>query len=78
MFTYNISMKKVIKKIQKNTKNDLVIYQARSGAIEFRGDFNKETIWATQAQIAEIFSVNSQAITKHITNIYYIRNIPII
>ncbi|MCX6757778.1 MAG: virulence protein RhuM/Fic/DOC family protein [Candidatus Nomurabacteria bacterium] len=63
-------MKKVIKKIQKNTKNDLVIYQAKSGAIEFRGDFNKETIWATQAQIAEIFGVNSQAITKHITNIY--------
>ena len=63
-------MKKVIKKIQKNTKDDLVIYQAKSGAIEFRGDFNKETIWATQAQIAEIFGVNSQAITKHITNIY--------
>ena len=35
-----------------------------------RADVRKETIWATQAQIAELFDVNSQAITKHFKNIY--------
>jgi len=51
-------------------KRKLIIYQAKSGAIEFRGDFDAQTIWGTQKQIANIFNVNSQAITKHIRNIY--------
>lgn len=54
----------------KNKLNNIVIYQAKDGAIEFRGDFDKNTIWGTQKQIANIFNVNSQAITKHIKNIY--------
>ncbi len=51
-------------------QKQLVIYQNKSGAIEFRGDFKRETIWGTQKQIAKIFGVNSQAITRHIKNIY--------
>ena len=49
---------------------DMVIYQTKSGAIEFRGDFAHETLWATQAQIAEIFGIERSVITKHIGNIY--------
>jgi len=52
------------------TNKDLVIYQTKNGAIEFRGDFRKETIWATQAQIAELFGVKRPAITKHLKNIF--------
>ncbi len=51
-------------------KRDVLIYQAKNGEIKFRGDFSGDTIWATQKQIAEVFGVNSQAITKHIGNIY--------
>ena len=47
----------------------LVIYQAKSGAIELRGDFERETIWATQAQIADVFVAERSVITKHIRNI---------
>lgn len=50
--------------------NDLVIYQTSSGEIGFRGDFSHETIWATQAQIAEVFGVTPQNVTMHIRNIY--------
>lgn len=56
--------------MQKANKSQIVIYQAKSGAIELRGDLDRQTIWATQAEIAKIFAVNSQAITKHIKNIY--------
>src|SRR3989338_826084 len=56
------------KKIAKN--KEMVIYQAKNGAIELRGDFRRETIWATQAQIAEIFNVTPQNITLHLHNIY--------
>ncbi|MFH1173381.1 MAG: virulence protein RhuM/Fic/DOC family protein [bacterium] len=53
------------KKINKN----VVIYQTKSGAIELRGDFARETIWATQMQIAEAFEVNVRTINEHIKNI---------
>ena len=46
-----------------------VIYQAKSRAIELRGDFERETIWATQAQIADVFAAERSVITKHIRNI---------
>jgi predicted transcriptional regulator len=51
-------------------QNNLILYQASNGSIEFRGDFSQETIWATQAQIAEVFGVTSQNVTMHIRNIY--------
>jgi hypothetical protein len=51
-------------------ENKIVIYQAPSGAIELRGDFSRETIWANRMQMAEMFGVNPQAISKHIGNIY--------
>lgn len=45
------------------------MYQAKSGALELRGDFGKETVWATQAQIAEVFQIERSVVTKHIGNI---------
>ena len=50
--------------------NKPVIYQTKSGEIKLRGDFDKDTIWATQKQIAEIFEIERSVITKHIRNIY--------
>jgi len=50
--------------------NQIAVYQTKTGAIEFRRDLKNETIWATQAQMAEVFGVNSQAVTKHLKNIY--------
>ena len=55
---------------KKFVKNEVVIYQAPSGAIELRGDARKETIWATQAQIAKAFAVDVRTINEHIKNIY--------
>lgn len=51
-------------------KKEVIIYQAKNGAIELRGDFSRETIWANRMQMAEMFGVNPQAISKHIQNIY--------
>jgi prophage maintenance system killer protein len=50
-------------------KNKSVVYQAKSGAIELKGDIKHETIWATQAQITEIFNIDRTVVTKHIGNI---------
>jgi len=55
---------------KKKENKQIVIYQAPSGAIELRGDFSGETIWATQANIAELFGTKRPAITKHLRNIF--------
>jgi len=55
---------------QKNNKqNELVIYQTKAGEVKLRGDFEQETIWARQNQIADIFDVERSVVTKHIGNI---------
>lgn len=48
----------------------IAIYQAPNGAIEFRGDYEQETIWGTQRQIAELFGVDVRTINEHLINIY--------
>ena len=60
----------MIKKIiQKNTKS-LVIYQAPNGQIQFRGDFQHDTIWATLDQIAQVFGRDKSVISRHLKNIF--------
>lgn len=48
----------------------LIIYQAKSGAIELKGDLKTETIWATQKQLAQVFRVNIRTVSEHIKNIF--------
>ncbi len=55
---------------RKLPKGSIVIYQAKNGAIELRADIQKETIWASLNQIAELFGVQKPAISKHIKNIF--------
>ena len=58
-------MKKDLNKI----KNNIVIYQSPSGSIEFQGDFKKETIWATQTQIVQLFNIDQSVVSRHINNL---------
>jgi len=58
----------MLKKIPKN--RGVIIYQAKTGAIELRGDFTRETIWASQAQIVDLFGVDQSVVSRHIKNIF--------
>jgi Cu2+-containing amine oxidase len=54
-----------MKKIEKS--KGVVIYQAKSGAIELRGDFKRQTIWANRMQMAEMFGAGDfQAYSKYL------------
>jgi len=66
MICYNSS--KYMNKIKKEQR--VLVYQAKSGAIEFRGDFVKETIWASLDQIALIFGRDKSVISRHIKKIF--------
>ena len=49
-------------------KGEIVLYQPE-GEVRLEVRVENETVWLTQAQMAELFDVQRQAITKHIKNI---------
>jgi len=51
-------------------KNEIILYRPDEIAEHIEVRFEDDTAWLTQAQVAELFGTNSQAITKHIKNIY--------
>lgn len=55
--------------------NNVVIYQSKAGALELKADLSRETIWLTQDQIADLFNVQKSAISKHIKNIFNIKEL---
>lgn len=59
----------------KEKTRDVVVYQTKSGAIELRGDNVHETVWATQAQIADVFWVDVRTVNEHIKNIYKMKEL---
>lgn len=58
--------------MQENTKESLgeiIIYKAESGP-EMKVNLIDETVWLTQAQMAELFGKDRDTISEHIQNIY--------
>lgn len=50
--------------------DEIRLYESADGSIRLNVQIEGETVWLTQAQIADLFGVKSQAITKHVKNIY--------
>ncbi|MEO3997255.1 RhuM family protein [Mesorhizobium sp. CAU 1732] len=51
------------------TGDRFLVYAAKSGPrLDIR--FEGETLWMTQAQIAELFGVDRSVVTKHLSNLY--------
>ena len=53
----------------------IAIYQTKSGAIVFRDDSKRETIWGDLNQIADLFGRDKSVISRHINNIYKSREL---
>ena len=51
-------------------KNEIVVYQPEGGEFHIEVRVENETVWLTQAQMAELFSATKQNISLHIANIY--------
>ena len=52
-----------------STKGEIVMYQPDE-TIRLEVRMESETVWLSQAQMAELFGTGRQAITKHLQNIY--------
>jgi len=53
-----------------NNNSELIIYQTQDGKTKIDCRFEGDTLWLTQAQIAELYGRDRTVITKHIRNIY--------
>lgn len=57
-------------KEKKEIQNKIIIYTDKKGNVELKADVEKETVWATLDQVAELFDVQKSAISKHFKNIF--------
>ena len=55
---------------RQSDKSEIILYKTDDGAIKIDTIFLGETIWLTQAQMAELFDVKIPAISKHLKNIF--------
>ena len=53
-----------------NLDNQIIIYQTEDGQTQIDVRMENETVWLTQAQMAELFEKTPQNITMHIGNAY--------
>ena len=47
-------------------KSEIIIYQTEDGKVKIDCRLNYDTLWLTQAQIADLFGRDRTVITKHI------------
>ena len=53
-------------------ENKIVIYQTEDGQTQIDVRLENDTVWLTQAQMAELFETDRTSIVRHINNIYRI------
>jgi len=53
-----------------NTENQIEIYQANDGSTQINVQLEQDTVWLTQAQMAELFGKGRTTITEHIQNVF--------
>lgn len=51
-------------------KDQIEIYQATDGSTQINVQFEHDTVWLTQAQMAELFGKGRTTITEHINNVF--------
>ncbi len=50
--------------------SELVLYKSADGAVRLDVRLTDETIWLSQAQVADLFSTERSVITKHLRNVF--------
>lgn len=56
--------------VQTMDKGEIIIYKTPDGQASIDVKLEDETVWLTQAQMAELFNTTSQNITLHIKNVF--------
>ena len=51
-------------------KNEIIVYQPEGGEFHIEVRVDQDTVWLTQAQMAELFSKSVSVISRHIANVF--------
>jgi hypothetical protein len=49
---------------------DVVLYKTDDGRVQLEVHLERETVWLTQDQMAELFGRERSVITKHVRNVF--------
>ena len=55
--------------------NEILIYQTEDGQTQVDVRMENDTVWLTQAQMAELFQTDRTSIVRHINNIYKVEEL---
>ena len=58
-----------------NENNQIISYQTEDGQTQVDVRMENETVWLTQAQMAELFQTDRTSIVRHINNIYKVEEL---
>ncbi len=58
-----------------NKNNKIIIYQSEDGQTQVDVRMENDTVWLTQAQMAELFQTDRTSIVRHINNIYKVEEL---
>ena len=72
---YICRLKSKINNKAMNLDNKIVIYQTEDGQTQIDVRMENETVWLTQAQMAELFQTDRTSIVRHINNIYKVEEL---
>ena len=53
-----------------DTNNQIVVYQTADNQTQIEVHMENETVWLTQAQMAELFQKDRTVISRHIRNVF--------
>ena len=56
-------------------ENKIIIYKTKYGQTQIDVRLENETVWLTQAQMAELFETDRTSIVRHINNIYKVEEL---
>lgn len=56
--------------INTNIPTELVLFTSRDGEVSVCARLDRETVWLTQDQMAQVFEVQRPAVTRHLRNIF--------
>ena len=56
-------------------QNKIIIYQTEDGQTQIDVRMENETVWLTQAQMAELFQTDRTSIVRHVNNIYKVEEL---
>ena len=56
--------------VPRDPASDLILYQTEDGKTRIQCRFEDESIWLTQAQLAELYQKDVKTINEHLLNIY--------